>query len=76
MNLFKYLNAYDFLISFCIGMLIIYLKPMSKCIVYRHPTPNNANKIIYKDENNGCFIYNAEEVKCPADLSLIKTHPK
>lgn len=76
MNLFKYLNPYVFLISFCIGMIIIYLNPIQKCIIYKHPTPNNATKIIYRDENDGCFIYNAKEVKCPSDLSIIKKQSK
>lgn len=75
MNLFKHLNPHAFLISFCIGMFIVYLKPVPKRVVYKHPTPHNAGKIIYRDEEDGCFIYNAKEIKCPGDSSLIKKHP-
>ena len=75
MNLFKHLNPHAFVISFCIGILIVYLKPIPKRVVYKHPTPQNAGKVIYRDESDGCFIYNAKEVKCPSDKSLIKSHP-
>lgn len=75
MNIFKRLNSTAFLIAFCIGMLIVYAKKVPKRVVYKHPTPYNAGKIIYKDKNNGCFKYEMEEVPCPKDKSAIKKHP-
>jgi len=75
MNIFKHLNSTAFLISFCIGMFIVYIKQVPKRVVYKHPTPYNAGKVIYKDDSNGCFKYEMEEIPCPKDKSIIKKHP-
>ena len=75
MNIFKSLNPLAFLISFCFGIFICYVKKPVKRVVYRHPTPFNAGKIEYRDDNNQCFKYFAEEVPCPEDKRLINEHP-
>ena len=75
MNIFKHLNSTAFLISFCIGMFIVYIKQVPKRVVYKHPTPYNAGKVIYRDNHDGCFKYEMEEVPCPKDKSAIKKHP-
>ena len=76
MNLFKHLNPLAFIISFCIGILIVCMKQPPRRIVYKHPTPFNAGKEIYRDNNNGCFKYKATEIDCDTvDPKLIKSHP-
>ena len=56
-------------------MFIVYIKQVPKRVVYKHPTPYNAGKVIYKDDSNGCFKYEVEEIPCPKDKSIIKKHP-
>ena len=70
---FKF-NIIAFIIGFIIGMCYIYQKqpPLTENIVY--PTPFNAGKITYKNNNGDCFQYTAEPVDCPEDESLIKQH--
>jgi hypothetical protein len=76
MNLFKHLNPLAFIISFCIGILIVCVKQPSRRIVYRHPNPFNAGKEIYRDNNNGCYKYKSTEVDCNSvKPELIKKHP-
>ena len=76
MNLFKHLNPLAFIISFCIGILIVCVKQPPRKIVYRHPTPFNSGKELYRDNSNGCFKYKATEVKCnTVNPDLIKKHP-
>jgi len=76
MNLFKHLNPLAFIISFCVGILIVCIKQPPRHIVYRHPTPFNAGKEIYRDNNDGCFKYKANEVNCDdVKEELIKPHP-
>lgn len=75
MNIFKHLNSYAFIISFCIGIFIVYIKQVPKRIIYRHPTPYNTENTIYRNNKDGCFKYKMEEISCPADKSLIKEHP-
>ena len=70
---FKF-NIIAFIIGFIIGICYIYQKqpPLTENIVY--PTPFNAGKITYKNNNGDCFQYTAEPVDCPEDESLIKQH--
>jgi hypothetical protein len=76
MNLFKHLNPVAFIMSFCIGILIVCVKQPPRRIVYRHPTPFNAEKEIYRDNDDGCFKYKATEVDCNnVTPESIKTHP-
>jgi len=76
MNLFKHLNPLVFIISFCIGILIVCVKQPVRKIVYRHPTPFNAGKELYRDNSDGCFKYKATEVDCKTvNPDLIKKHP-
>ncbi len=63
-DIFSILNAPAFLISFSFGLFYSYLTFPEKRIILRHPTPNNAGKIIYRDNSDNCFKYMAKEVKC------------
>jgi hypothetical protein len=44
-------------------------------VIYVYPTPDNQNKILYKDKTDNCFKFNAEEVDCPDDKTKIKNIP-
>jgi len=71
----KFTNFIDpnaFFISLAIGLLIFYVLAPQKRIVIKYPNPENAGKIVYKDESDNCFKFKAEEVKCPSDKSKIK----
>ena len=76
MNLFKHLNPIAFILSFCIGIIIVCTKQPPRRIVYRHPTPFNAGKEIYRDNDDGCFKYKATRVNCnDYNPKSIKKHP-
>jgi len=74
MHLFTKLNPYVFIISFCIGIFIVYLSDPPQKIIIQHPRPND-DKTIYRDDSNNCYKYKTIEVQCPADKSLILDHP-
>lgn len=75
MKYFNKLHPLAFLVSFAIGMFFVYvLQPETKVII-KHPTPENAGKIIYHDKANNCYKYMAKEIDCPSDKSLIMDHP-
>lgn len=63
----QFINIPVFLISFAIGVFVVYItmSPTRKIIVY--PTPDNIDKIMYKDATDACFTYKQEKVKCPAN---------
>lgn len=74
-NFFNKLNPLAFVISFLIGLYICYSTLPPKKIIVKHPTPQNANKTIYRDENDNCFKYKADIVSCPSDTEDILNHP-
>ena len=69
------IDPFYFVISFCIGILLVYLLTPVPKIVIRYPTPENSGKIIYKDDNNVCYKYNAIKIQCPKDKSKINKYP-
>jgi hypothetical protein len=73
-HFFNKLNPYVFILSFCIGIFIVYLSDPPKKIIIQHPRPND-DKTIYRDNNDNCYKYKTIEVKCPTDKSLILYHP-
>ncbi len=60
---FKF-NFFAFIIAFAIGILYVYVSAPKPRIIIKYPTPLNADKIVYKNENDICYKYKAEEVKC------------
>ena len=71
----KYINFSVFLVSLAIGILFVYLFQPELNVIYVYPTPDNQNKILYKDKTDNCFKFNAEEVECPDDTTKIKNIP-
>jgi hypothetical protein len=72
---FKFISIKVFLVSLSIGLLFAYLSSPPPTIIHVYPTPDNANEIEYIDKANNCFKFDAKEVKCPSDASLIKKIP-
>lgn len=70
-----YLNPKYFLISFSLGIFFVYLFTPQPRIIIKFPTPDNAGKILYKDNNDVCYKYKATEVQCPINKKLIYKLP-
>ena len=71
-----FINPMVFIISFVISIFIVYIVHPEPTIIYKHPNPENAGKYTYKNDNNDtCYKYEANEVKCPSDPNLILEHP-
>jgi len=64
-----------FFISLVIGLLIVYTFNPTPTVIYVYPTPDNVDKIQYKDNANNCYEFSSQEVKCPDDKSLINIIP-
>ena len=75
MYLFTKIKPLYFFLAFCVGIFICYVTETPKKIIMRHPTPENAGKVTYQDDDDSCYKYMAKEVKCPDDKGLILEHP-
>ena len=71
----NYISLPVFLISFAVGIYFIYiLGPEMKTIMI-YPSPENVDKILFKDKADNCFSFEETEVECPRDDSLISQIP-
>jgi hypothetical protein len=72
---FDKLNPLAFFLAFAVGLLFCYITQPKPKVVVKFPSPHNAGQVQYKDKEEGCFKFEAEQVSCPADKSLIKPQP-
>lgn len=72
MLLFNYIDPIYFLIALSIGLFYTYITAPQPQIVIKFPTPFNAGKITYIDQNNVCYRYKVRKTQCPIDKSKIK----
>lgn len=60
---FKF-NFIVFFSAFAIGIFFVYISTPKQKIIIKYPTPYNSSKIVYKNENDFCYKYDVQEVKC------------
>jgi hypothetical protein len=73
--IFKYISIPIFFISFAIGLFFTYVLGPEMKTVYIYPSPENVDKILFKDKAENCFNFEEVIVKCPKDNSLITKIP-
>jgi len=73
--LFNYISLPIFVISFAIGLLFVYMFGPETKTIYVYPTPENVDKILYKDKANNCFQFEEETIDCPSDPTKITDIP-
>lgn len=74
MFLLDHIDPLYFLVALCLGLLYTYLTAPQPQIVIKYPTPFNAGKITYMDQNDVCYKYQMKKVECPTDRSKIKNY--
>ena len=60
-----------FIAAFVVGYGLLYLSPIEYKTVFLYPTPNNYEKIQYKDRAGTCFHLKAKQVSCDASAKEI-----
>ena len=73
--LFNYISLPVFLISFAVGLFFVYMFGPETKTIFIYPTPENVNKILFKDKADNCFRFEEETVDCPSDTSKITSIP-
>ena len=71
----NYISIPIFLISFAIGLFFVYILGPEMKTIYVYPTPENVDKILFRDKADNCFTFEEQVVECPKDASLISSIP-
>ena len=64
--MFQYINLTYFIISFALGLFLVYVLGEDVKVIKIYPNPINVETVLYKDKANECFKMKALEVKCPS----------
>jgi hypothetical protein len=70
--LFDYINFKFFLISLAVGLFFVYIVDTPKKVIFITPNIDNVDKVLYKDNSDKCFKYEATEVTCPSNPKKIE----
>ena len=73
--IFNYISLTVFLTSFAIGVCFIYILGPEMKTIYIYPSPENVDKVLFKDKADNCFYFEEQEVDCPKDTTLISQIP-
>jgi hypothetical protein len=71
----NYISLPVFLVSFAIGIFFVYILGPDMKTILIYPSPENVDKVLFKDKADNCFTFNPLEVDCPSDISLINAMP-
>ena len=72
---FDKINPFFFFLAFAIGLFMSYILAPKKEIIIKFPTPENSDKVTYKDSDDNCFKIKATKTECPKDQNKIKDQP-
>jgi len=71
----KYISLSAFFISLAIGLFFVYIWGEDMKTIYIYPTPENVDKILFKDKADNCFTFKPVSIDCPSDESKIEKLP-
>jgi len=71
----KFISIPVFIVSLAVGLFFVYITNPDPEIIYIYPTPENIDKVQYKDKANNCYDFQQSEVACPSDPSKVKIIP-
>jgi|UniRef100_A0A6C0HWH2 hypothetical protein len=76
MRITKYISIPIFALSFLLGLIAVYIVGQGEMRkIYVYPTPENLEKIQYKDNTETCFEFKQKEVACPTNPDEISKIP-
>lgn len=71
----KHIQIIPLVIGLIIGIIAIVVAKPQMNITYKYPTPETADKIVYKDKNGICYKYKSTQVDCDKNESRLKEFP-
>ena len=66
---------WTFLLGIVVGVISVYYVTPAMSTVIKYPTPQEVDKLIYKDKNGVCYQYTTKEVNCDANESRLRSFP-
>jgi len=75
MKLLQVIQFFPMLLSFAFGIFIVYILKPSPLVIMKYPNIENAGKLIYRDRNGTCFVYETKEVDCNKNEGRIRAFP-
>ena len=73
--LLNYISIPVFLVSFAVGLFFIYVLGPEMKTIFIYPSPENVDKVLFKDKADNCFSFQEEIIECPKNESLISKIP-
>ena len=70
----KFINFPIFISSLAIGLFIVYISTPPTQVIYVYPNPENEDKVTFIDKADNCFHFTSQEVKCPNDITKIRSY--
>jgi hypothetical protein len=74
-RMLNHIKLAPLLLGLLLGIIgVLFIKP-EQSVTYKYPTPETADKMIYKDKNNVCYRYKANQVDCDKNEGRLKDFP-
>ena len=64
--MFEYINLTYFILSFTMGLFLVYVLGEDVKVIKVYPNPINVESVLYKDKADECFKMRATQVDCPS----------
>ena len=64
-----------FIVALAVGLFFVYITRTAKQSIIVYPTPENVDRVQYKDAAGTCYTFSAATGPCPSDSSAISTPP-
>lgn len=71
----KFISVPIFIVSLAFGLFFVYITNPEPTTIIVYPTPDNVDKVQYKDKAGTCYTFKAHETICPSNKSNIKQIP-
>ena len=64
-------NSSLFILSFSITLFFVYVTTPMPAIIYKYPTPETADNLIYQKHSGSCYKYKSNPVPCPSNPKVL-----
>ena len=70
MNIHSYINLKWFIMSFVLGIFMVYCTAAKPTIIIKYPTPENSDELVFKDDVENCYKFNTKLISCPKNKKI------